>query len=248
MDFSDSIQLNENMARTASGLKFRLTLFFIFFFVAIFAVFIITSVLQVTSVTQYICSQLGLPTVEQVRTLIDGDAFEALAGSLDEHDPYYEETRIKMLEIKERVNCNYLYTMAPMNETTWRFVIDGSASPEDGENFSPLGAEEDISGYEAAFFETINTRSVQFGQVDRTEDWGTVISTYGPIFNSSGEMVGLIGCDLAGDRVAAWIRTQVFWQLGVVVLFILAALTVYILLLKKIDRIIMYEKEPSSKI
>jgi methyl-accepting chemotaxis protein len=243
MDFSESIQLNENMSRTSSGLKFRLTLFFIFFFVAIFGVFIITSVLQVNSVTQYICSQLGLPTVEQVQTLIDGDAFEALAKSLDEDDPYYEETRIRMLEIKERVNCIYLYTMAPMNEMTWRFIIDGSAPPEDEENFSPLGAEEDISDYEAAFFDTINTQSVQLGQVDRTSDWGTVISTYGPIFNSSGEMVGLIGCDLEGDSIATWIRTQVFWQLGVVVLFIIVALTVYILLLKKIDRIIMYEKE-----
>jgi methyl-accepting chemotaxis protein len=243
MDFSNSIQLNENMSRTSSGLKFRLTLFFIFFFVAIFAVFIITSVLQVNSVTRYVCSQLGLPTVEQVRSLIDGDAFEALARSLDENDPYYEETRLKMLEIKQKVNCLYLYTMAPMNETTWRFIIDGSAPPEDEEEFSPLGSEEDISDYEDAFFDTINTQSVQLGRVDRTVNWGTVITTYGPIFNSSGEMVGLIGCDLEGDSIAAWIRTQVFWQLGVVVLFIIVALTVYMLLLKKIDRIIMYEKE-----
>jgi methyl-accepting chemotaxis protein len=186
--------------------------------------------------------------VEQVRSLIDGDAFEALSKSLDKNDPYYEETRTRMLEIKERVNCLYLYTMAPMNETTWRFIIDGSAPPEDEENFSPLGAEEDISDYEAAFFATINTGSVQLGQVDRTANWGTVISTYGPIFNSSGEMVGLVGCDLSGDSVASWIRTQVFWQLGVVVLFIIVALIVYILLLKKIDRITMYEKEPSSKL
>jgi methyl-accepting chemotaxis protein len=243
MDFSDSIQLNENMSRTSSGLKFRLTLFFIFFFVAIFAVFIITSVLQVNSVTRFICSQLGLPIVEQVLSLVDGDRFQALAGSLDEDDPYYEETRVRMLEIKERVNCLYLSTMAPVNGTTWRFIIDGSAPPEDGERFSPLGAEEDVSDYEAAFFDTVNTRSVQLGQVDRTENWGTVISTYGPILNSSGELVGLIGCDFEGDSIASWIRTQVFWQLGVVALFVVVALTVYILLLKKINRIIMYEKE-----
>jgi methyl-accepting chemotaxis protein len=242
MDFSDSIQLNENMARTSANLKFRLTLFFIFFFVAIFGVFIITSVLQVNSVTRYICSQLGQPTVEQVQALIDGDAFEALADSLDEEDPYYEEARLQMLEIKERVNCIYLYTMAPKDDTTWRFIIDGSTTPEDEENFSPLGSEEDISGYESAFFETINRQSIQLGQVDRTEDWGTVISTYGPIFNSAGKMVGLIGCDLEGDSVAAWIRTQVFWQLGVVVLFIAAALSVYLLLIRKINRIVMYEK------
>jgi methyl-accepting chemotaxis protein len=243
MDISGSIQLNENISRTSSDLKFRLTLFFIFFFIAIFAVFIITSVLQVNSVTRFICSQLGLPIVEQTQSLIDGDAFQALAESLDEDDPYYEATRLRMLEIKQRVNCLYLYTMAPVNQTTWRFIIDGSAPPEDEENFSPLGAEEDVSDYESAFFDTVTTRSAQLGQVDRTENWGTVISTYGPIFNSSGEMVGLIGCDFEGDSIAAWIRTQVFWQLGVVALFVIAALTVYILLLKKINRIIMYERE-----
>jgi methyl-accepting chemotaxis protein len=231
------------MARTSGGLKFLLTLFFIFFFIAIFAVFIITSVLQVNSVTRFICSQLGLPIVEQVRSFIKGDDFQALAESLDENNPYYEATRLRMLELKQRANCLYLYTMAPVDETTWRFIIDGSAPPEDKENFSPLGAEEDVSDYEKAFFDTVETRSVQLGRVDRTGNWGIVISTYGPIFNSSGEVVGLIGCDFEGESIAAWIRTQVFWQLGVVVLFIIAALTAYILLLKKINGITMYERE-----
>jgi methyl-accepting chemotaxis protein len=147
-----------------------------------------------------------------------------------------------MLEIKERVNCLYLYTMAPLDETIWRYIIDGSAPPDDEVHFSPLGSEEDISVWDEAFFATVQNKTIELGSIDYQEGWGTVVSTYGPIFNSKGEMVGLIGCDLAGDSVAAWVRTQVFWQLGVVILFIIAALTVYLFLLKKINQIVMYEK------
>jgi methyl-accepting chemotaxis protein len=232
----NTIEDHELKEKNISSLKFRVTLFFVFFFMAIIGVFIITSVLQVNSVTRYICSQLGQPTVEQVQALVDGDAFEALVNSLDEDDPYYEKARLQMLEIKERVNCLYLYTMAPMDETIWRYIIDGSAPPDDEVHFSPLGSEEDVSVWDEAFFATIQAKTIQLGSVDYQEDWGTVVSTYGPIFNSSGELVGIVGCDLAGDSIAAWIRTQVFWQLGVVTAFVVLGLIVYLTLLRKINR------------
>jgi methyl-accepting chemotaxis protein len=228
---------NVSRGQYADSLKFRVTLFFIMFLVAIVGVFIITSVLQVSAVTRFVCSRLALPLVSQTAELIDGDAFEALSKSLDSRDPYYEETRRKMLEIKTRGNSLYLYTMAPVNASIYRYIIDGSASPEDKENFSPLGTEEDITYYDAAFFRTLQTKTIQWGSIDRNEEWGDLMSAYAPILNSSGQIVGIIGCDLEADTVITWIKTQVLWQLGIVAVFVILGLAVYLSLIKKINNL-----------
>jgi len=41
--------------------------------------------------------------------------------------------------------------MAPVKDAIWQYVIDGSAEPDDTENFSALGNEEDTSDYDDAF-------------------------------------------------------------------------------------------------
>jgi methyl-accepting chemotaxis protein len=222
-----------------SSLKFWITLFFIFFFIAIFGVFIVSSVLQVNTVTRFVCSQLALPTVNRVAEIIDGDAFEALSLSLDGEDPYYETVRSRMLEIKQQVNCLYLYTMAPVTDEMYRFIIDGSAPPDDEENFSPLGAEEDVSEYDRAFLTTMRTKTLQLGEIDQNETWGSLISVYAPILNSKGEAVGIIGCDLAADSIIEWIRTQVAGQIVVVLAVDLLGLFVYLLLQRKINRLLL---------
>jgi methyl-accepting chemotaxis protein len=246
MEFSASIQLNDNMARTSSFMKFRLTLFFGFFFVAIFGVFIITSVLQVNSVTRYICSQLAMPTVHRVEELIEGNAlddFLELTVTLDDTSDYYVKTQKRMLEIKNEIGAQYLYTMVPISDTVYRYIIDGSSTPDDEENFSPIGTDEDVSDYEEAFFATVRTGTPLLGGIDHTELWGNVISAYAPIHNRDGEVIGIIGCDLDADPIIEWIRLQVLWQLGVVAVFIIAAAVVYISLLRRINRLVMYEKE-----
>jgi methyl-accepting chemotaxis protein len=228
----------ENRRQMIASVKFRITLFVLFFFIAIFGVFVITSVLQISTVTRFVCSRIGQPAVEQVIKFIDGDAFEALSRSLDPQDPYYEEIRKKMLEIKQTINCRFLYTMAPVNTSVYRYIIDGSTTPDDRENFSPLGTEEDISAYDNAFFVTLRTKNIQLGSIDLNETWGNLISVYAPILNSRGDAVGIIGCDLDADPIIAWIKTQVLWQLGVVLIFSLLVLAIYLSLIKRINRLL----------
>ncbi|MDR2608331.1 MAG: hypothetical protein LBC57_08050 [Treponema sp.] len=246
MEFSASIKLNDNMARTSSFMKFRLTLFFGFFFVAIFGVFIITSVLQVNSVTRYVCSQLAMPPVHRVEELIGGDDlddFLELTVTLDDSSDYYIKTQKRMLEIKNEFGVQYLYTMISMSDTVYRYIIDGSSTPDDEENFSPIGTDEDVSDYEETFFTTVRTGTSLLGGIDHTELWGNVISAYAPIRNHDGEVIGIIGCDLDADPIIEWIRLQVLWQLGVVAVFIIAGAVVYIGLLRRINGLVMYEKE-----
>jgi sensor histidine kinase regulating citrate/malate metabolism len=226
----------EERLKNSIALKNRVTFFFVFFLAAICAVFIITSVLQVNTVTRYVCSELAMPTVKQAQELIESGPFEALTLSLNENDPYYEEARLKLLELKERTNCLYLYTMAPAKGTVFRYIIDGSASPED-EEFSAMGTEEDLREWDNAAMIAVTSKTIQLGTIDQTEQWGSTISAYGPILNSRGDLIGIIGCDLEASGIISWIKTQVLWQLGIVITVVLLGLFVYISLIRRINQI-----------
>ncbi|MDR2483649.1 MAG: hypothetical protein LBD08_08480, partial [Treponema sp.] len=211
----------EQQERFIGVLKFRITLFFILFFMAVFGVFVVTSALEVNAVVHFIGSRLAVSAVKQAGTVIDGDAFEALSISLDKDDPFYEAARQRLWEIAERTGSAYLYTMAPVSDKIYRYIIDGSALPDDRRHFSPLGAEEDISIWEDVFAAALKTGTIQVGGIDQHEVWGPLISAYGPILNSSGKTVGVIGCDLDARAIVAWIRGRVVWQLGIAAGFVL---------------------------
>jgi methyl-accepting chemotaxis protein len=227
----------EEREKNRSSFRFQLTLFFIFFFVSIFAVFIITSVLQVNAVTRYVCSRLGLPIIDRAMSVLDVDAFEALGRSLDQNDPYYEPTRKKLLEIKENSGCRYLYTMVQEAGTVFRYVIDGSAPPDDTESFSPIGSTEDLAEWDTAVLDAINTKTVQLGSIHQSGKWGATMSVYAPILKQNGDFAGLAACDIDASGVISWIRTQVIWQLGIVVLFSLAGLLAYIAIVRRTNKL-----------
>jgi methyl-accepting chemotaxis protein len=60
-----------------------------------------------------ILSLEGIGIAEKAAGVIDGDSFEKLAISLDIEDPFYENTRLRLLGIKGDTNCRFLFTMAP---------------------------------------------------------------------------------------------------------------------------------------
>jgi methyl-accepting chemotaxis protein len=152
--------------------------------------------------------------------MIDGDSFEALSKSLDPDDPFYEETRLKLLELKNYSSCLYLYTMAPLSGDTWMFIIDGSVPPDDEELFSPLGAEENISSYDTAFLKTWETVSSQYSDLTDQETWGWMVSAYTPIVNSAGERVGIVGCDFGAENLFSIIKVQTIRQILIILVFI----------------------------
>jgi methyl-accepting chemotaxis protein len=228
----------EKSQHNKSSLKFLVTLFYIVLSLAVFGVFILTSVLQVNTLIRYVCSQIAVPTTERAVALINVDSFEELSQSLNENDPYYWTTNRRLLEIKQSSNCAYLFAMAPaggMSNTVYRYILDGSSPPGD-EAFSPLGTKEDIGEWDASVFEAMRTKTIQMGTLDRQEGWGALISAYAPLINDSGEVVGFVGCDIEADEIIQWIRTQVMWQLGIVIFIILVGLAIYISLMIRINK------------
>jgi methyl-accepting chemotaxis protein len=187
-----------------------------FQFIALFSVFVIVlcgtlsvmSVRKLSTVVSATFAMQGISLVETAASLVDGDSFEALAKSLDKDDPSYEETRVKLLQMKELSSCLYLYTMSPVDGDVWQFVIDGSAEPDDEENFSDLGDEEDTSEYDDAFRRTVLFGKTETGDLVYQEGWGWLVSIYSPLRNSAGKIVGIIACDFDGQYLHDSIRAE----------------------------------------
>jgi hypothetical protein len=217
------------------SLKTRFTLFFVFFVVAIYSVVIVISVQQVMGLTRTISEELGIPVITEAVELIDGDAFEALAKNPDENDPYYRKARTELLAFKNTTNCFYLYTMVQAEGTVFRYIIDGSTTPDDLENFSPIGKEEDIKKYIKPVLLAMTTGEIQTSSIDYISEWGWTISTFAPILNSAGDTVGVMGCDFGAD-IYSRLWSQLITELLVAAFFVILGFAAYLSLVNGVNR------------
>jgi sensor histidine kinase regulating citrate/malate metabolism len=228
------------------SLKFQFTLFFIFFVVAIYSVVIVISIQQVKGLTKAISEELGVPVIEEALEIIDGDSFEALAKSMDGNDPYYKKTQAELLALKNRTRCFYLYTIAQVEGTRFRYIIDGSTTPDDEEHFSPLGEEEDIKTYSAPVQRAMATGEIQASSIDYGSEWGWTISTYAPILNSRGDVVGVVGCDFEAD-IYSRLWSQIIIELLMAAFFAILGFIAYRYLLNGVNRQNQHLRELKEK-
>ena len=156
-----------------------------------------------------LCADQGIPIAEKAAQVIDGDKFEELALNPSVNNPYYEETRLKLLDIKNTANCHYLYTMAPVGGTIFKYIIDGSCDPSDTENFSDLGTHEDITDYGDGPLKAMSDGGTYSSGLEKQEQWGYTISTYRGIKNSKGKVVGFIGIDFNVETILQMLKRRI---------------------------------------
>jgi len=188
------------------SLKFLFITLFSAFIVAISVITAVMGIRQLSNAVVATFTDQGFHIVEKAASFVDGDLFEALAKSLDESDPFYEETRQHLFQLKGYTGCLYLYTMAPGRGGIWRFIIDGSAEPDDEEHFSHLGEEDDTTGYDPAFKKAYEEGVTAASALVFYEGWGWLISVYTPIRNSKDQIVGIAACDFDGQHLYSEIQ------------------------------------------
>ena len=186
-------------------------------FIVIFGLFILLSstIMGVFSAYSIIntgvalCSEQGIPIAQKADEVLDGDKFEELALNPSVNNPYYEEARLALLEIKETINSSYLYTMAPAGGTIFKYIIDGSCDPSDTENFSDLGTHEDISDYGEGPLLAMQDGGFHSSGLEKQDQWGYTISTYKGIKNSAGKVVGFIGVDFNVETILQMLKRRI---------------------------------------
>ncbi|WP_461255507.1 methyl-accepting chemotaxis protein [Treponema sp. R80B11-R83G3] len=183
------------------SLRFRFAFIFSVFIVVLSVSLSLLGIRQTTKAASEVFSAQGIAIVEKAVSIVNGDSFDTLVKSLDKNDPFYEETRIKLLEIKELSGCLYLYTMSQVEGDTWQYIIDGSSEPDDEDNFSEIGDKEDTSDYDGAFRRVMISGKTECSELVDQGEWGWIVSIYSPIKNSSGKVVGIAGCDFNGTSL-----------------------------------------------
>ena len=116
--------------------------------------------------------------------VIDGDALSTLWPG-DEDTDTYKEIRGKLRDAMDTCGILYLYTLYEQDGVIY-YGVEASDDPSDiGEEFGvPYEELEDI----------YNGNDYVQDYIDYTED-GELITAYKPIYNSAGEIIGIIGSD-----------------------------------------------------
>lgn len=189
------------------SLRARFVIVFAAFFIIAFTLVTIVSANMIVKTAKTFSSAEGGPVVSKTVSHIDGDEFERFLKKMDDSDPYYDELRLWLMDLKESVGASYLYTMAKKGNSYF-YVVDGG-DPADVENFSPLGAEDYVETWGNAPLEAFRTGEQTTSGITKQEVWGWTISTYQGIKNSSGQVVGMVGCDFAIDEFVKSMRNEI---------------------------------------
>jgi methyl-accepting chemotaxis protein len=222
--------------KLSHSLKFRFSLLFIIFIALLCAVISFFSLSYSLDMASEIFANQGVSIIKKAATYIDGDSFEALLKNPDMEDPYYIETQARLYNLKDNSGAFYLYTMAPVQGNIYMFVIDGSAHVGESDEFSYLGDEDDAGSYDTAFARCWETRTITTSKPTFQDDWGWLASIYAPIITSSGDMVGIIGCDFDAEQLMHDTRMAIVRQVLLAAVFLIMGLIIMLIFLRMIFR------------
>ncbi|KAB2951961.1 adenylate/guanylate cyclase domain-containing protein [Heliorestis acidaminivorans] len=137
--------------------------------------------------------------------LIQGDEFELLVHESQVNSPEYLAIQKKLQEIRDSsLDIRYLYTMRLTSEEKLAFIVDAEDTP--GE-MSLIGEEYD-SPTDLLREIFANPTGSYVENTFHSDQWGTWISGYAPIFNSSGQMVAILGADMSAQKVVEYERSM----------------------------------------
>lgn len=151
---------------------------------------------------------------------LDGDELKELKAE-DKGTEEYERAMDTLRSFQDNIELDYIYGIRNEGNGNFTFTID-PAYDDPGEFGSP------IVTTEALVAAANGTPSVD--QESYTDEWGEFYSAYSPVFDSEGNVAGIVGVDfdaewydskLSNNMAAAVIITMVALTIGVVLSFVI---------------------------
>lgn len=161
-------------------------------------------VLQVVDHGEQAEHEHGLVVVRTAAALLDGEAIAGLAGTpADAGTPRHASVRRQLAALLEaNPEFRFAYLMRPLPGDPGRFVFLADAEPPESPDYSAPGDVYD--GPSDDLRRAVDTRRANVSAAS-TDAWGTWVSAAAPIFGSGGEVVAVLGVDMAQ---AEWIAAQ----------------------------------------
>lgn len=203
------------------------------------AVFLITGML-LSVVAGYITRRSMTETIwklYQDRTIeiadlavsfIDGDSFERYAATL-ETDEEYEITQENLNQIRSSSTVAYLYAIQLLPDNQALYVFDTWGNGISGDDLiDPLGT---IVSYDFTYTEIkrplTTGKTTKTFEITKVNEDGCVATIYAPITNSAGNVVGILGVDMALydiEETVAVAERKLFTVMIALILFFLVVL------------------------
>lgn len=128
--------------------------------------------------------------------MIDGDALETVTPD-DKGTDRYETIMRTLTYFQDNIDLKYIYCIRDMGDGTFTFGLDPTVE-DPGEFGSPIV-------YTDALYQA--SQGTPSADKEYYEDaWGTFYSAYSPVFNSKGEVAGIIAVDFSAE----WYDRQLF--------------------------------------
>ena len=145
-----------------------------------------------------------LDIANSAANLLDGDIMGALQKD-DADTPEYQESLQILRIFQQQIELDYIYGVRDMGNEKFTFTID--PAPDDpGEFGSPV-----------ATTQALISASKGIAAVDKEpyhDAWGSFYSAYSPIFDSKGNVAGMVAVDFNSQ----WYEEQVARQVRIIVL------------------------------
>lgn len=125
---------------------------------------------------------------------IDGDAFVQIAEG-DEESEEFQAVYDALSVYRDNSSVEYIYSMKMLGDELV-FVVD-TDEEEPADIFEPYEMLDEIA-------ETLETGEVTTDPEVTTDEWGSFLSAYAPIYDSNNNIVGIVGADLTVE----WVEQQ----------------------------------------
>jgi len=143
-----------------------------------------------------------LALAKSASQLLDGDAHQQITKPEDKGSELYENTRapfFKLLRANE--NIAFIYTAIKKDDKIF-FILDASI-PKEGEKADTSAVMEEYPDATDVMKYALEHKEPAVEEEPYTDNWGTFLSGYAPIYNSKHEFLGIVGTDI---RLTAYLE------------------------------------------
>ncbi|MEW5733820.1 MAG: response regulator [Thermodesulfobacteriota bacterium] len=153
--------------------------------------------------------------------LVDGDRHARLTEPSQENSPDYLAIKRTLQKVlKESTDIRFVYTMRKNAEGEIIFVVDAETDPKE---IAHLGRVYGKAGPALQKnYDSMTGPVVESGFY--TDEWGTFLTGYAPIYDSAGRKDGVLGMDISIEKVQS--REHQFLYAGLLVFFCAVVLAV----------------------
>nr|WP_100402855.1 methyl-accepting chemotaxis protein [Bacillus sp. FJAT-42315] len=139
----------------------------------------------------------GTATAKHIAERLNGDTYGRFIEKPEENESYFE-VKDQLIETLASTGVLYIYTLQA-DEKSVQIMMDGY--PKDSEDGATIGQETTGTTYD-------DVKPVLEGKTASTKiindpQYGRYLSAFAPIKDSSGEIVGILGVDIAADSVVS---------------------------------------------